>query len=128
MSWFQSLFRSWKRRKDLRLYPRIPAYGIPIKIFLKDQDQPQVGEIENWSQGGLFIKTDNPPLEDTIIDLEFSLGKKQKSFVQLQAQVISHRFDKQTQRKNGMGVMFTDFTQSGLIILRELLLNVSADD
>jgi len=126
--WLENLRNIWNKRQNTRLYRRTTTSDISVKIYVKGKSEPIVERIGNWSPGGLFINTTIPIPMETMVNLEFSLSQNQTSLIQLQAQVVTHKENKKTGEVEGMGLMFTDFTQVGLVILRELLINTPIDE
>jgi len=119
MNWLDRIRVGWKKAVNERLYRRIPT-NLPVKIH--PTSGPTLQEvIGNWSPGGIFVSTEQLLPIGSMVSLEFSLGEKESSVLKLQAQVVRHQKHSTTGNTEGYGVMFTDFTQSGLQILRNLL-------
>jgi hypothetical protein len=123
MSWVQELVQSLRKLKNDRLYRRLPAGDIDVKISPKGEGTAILRKIGNWSPGGIYVPgKDVLPLE-TQVNLELSLGSAGTSALQLEGQIVRHQKNEETGEVVGMGIMFTNFTQNGLQILRDLLLN-----
>ena len=122
MKILETVIYQWKQFLNERLYRRLSIEEIPVKIFLYGESNPKEEKIGNWSPSGLFIKTNHVLPLETLVNLEFPLGTA-GSVIQLKAQVVRHQTNPKTKEIEGMGVMFTDFSQSGLLLLRDLLLN-----
>ncbi len=119
MNLMERLRDGWKQLKNERLYRRVPLQR-PVTLRIVGGEM-RTEEIGNWSPGGLFITTENVLSVGTIMEVEFQLGEKSGSSLKLWAQVVRHQSDGATGKMEGMGVMFTDFSQSGMAILRDLL-------
>jgi len=116
---FQRLWIGWKQFKNTRLYRRVPA-NLPVNLHL-DDGTIRKEKIHNWSPGGLLIMTDDPLPEESSVLMEFRLGEDGTSYLKLHGQVIRHQPDKNSDQSVGMGIMFTDFSENGILLLRELL-------
>jgi hypothetical protein len=104
--------KQWVRTlRNERLYRR-EEVDLPVKVQVTDQKEAVDARIKNWSSSGVLVLLDHPLPVHSNVDLEFSVGS---SIIRLRGQVTRH------QGVDAMGVMFTDFTESGLTILRQFL-------
>ncbi len=55
---------------ERREFLRIP---VAARVKFRDGDREEVWFSEDISEGGLFLKADNPPFTGTLLDLEISL-------------------------------------------------------
>jgi hypothetical protein len=128
MTWIQSVVQVFKKYRNTRLYRRLPAGEIEVRIVPEGKTSPIIKKIANWSPGGLFVMSrDVLPLE-TNVNLELVLDAAQGSKIQLEGQVVRHQQNNETGEYEGMGIMFTNFTQKGLQILRDLLLSATKQE
>jgi hypothetical protein len=127
MSWVRSLFRRLKKFRNTRLYYRLPAGDIDILITPRGEGSPVRTKVTDWSPGGLFVLTrEMIPLE-TRVDMELLLDAAAGAQnIQLEGQVVRHHRNEITGEYEGMGIMFTNFTQKGLQTLKDLLQNATA--
>ncbi len=122
MEWVSQIVQNLKQLLNKRVYRRVAVPEIPVTISVKGKDKDRrIATIGNWSPGGLFLLTKEVLPLETLVQLEFPLGRESNSLVQLEAQVVRHQTNRSTGEMEGMGVMFTDFTQNGLLLLRDLL-------
>jgi c-di-GMP-binding flagellar brake protein YcgR len=122
MSWVQSLIRRLKKFRNTRLYPRFPAGDVDIQIMPREGGPSVRTKIADWSPGGLFVLTkERLPLE-TKVDMELRVRSPSgPQTIQLEGQVVRHHLDETTGEYEGMGIMFTNFTQQGLKTLQDFL-------
>lgn len=123
MWWVDRLRLEWKKIRNERLYRRI-LIDIPVKVYQRGNSPPLLEKIGDWSPGGVFVLTGTLLPIGTMVDLEFSLGDATGSHLKLRGQVIRHQTGRSADNRAGIGIMFTDFTQSGLNVLREVLTRV----
>lgn len=128
MTWFTGILQYFRNLKNTRLYRRLPVSEVEVKIIPLGSSSPTIKKIANWSPGGLFVVTEDVlPLESKVT-LELSLEMPASSTVSLEGQVVRHQTDKDTGEIEGMGIMFTNFTQKGLQVLRDLLLSATKQE
>jgi hypothetical protein len=127
MNWLKEISSAIHQKLNRRLYRRVDTKPIAVKIMVAGERIPRLEKITNWSPGGIFVTTKDVIPEGASVKLEFGLGKE-GSVVQLKAQVVRHQTNEKTQEATGMGLMFTDFTESGLTILRDLLLHSATEE
>jgi hypothetical protein len=125
MGWVQGIVEAFRKMKNDRLYRRLPAESINVRIVPKGDGSPMTRKIANWSPGGLYVPTKEVLPLETHVHLEIALATTGSSALQLEGQVVRHQRHPVTEEIEGMGIMFTNFTQSGLTVLRDLLLNAS---
>ncbi|MEZ4704166.1 MAG: PilZ domain-containing protein [Bdellovibrionota bacterium] len=56
--------------KERRQHPRIP---VTVKVTYVENGRNEVFFSEDLSEGGLFLKSDNPPFVGTVLDLQISI-------------------------------------------------------
>ena len=123
MALLSRLRQTWKRYWNKRLYRRIPV-DVPVRIYRADTEETLDEKLGNWSPDGLFIQTQTVIPLGTAVDVEFSLSQEGGTKLKLRGQVVRHMNRTQGDGLEGIGIMFTDYTQSGLLILRDLLSKV----
>ncbi len=125
MGLFNRLLVTWHQARNERLYRRLPAEDVWVKLYGADGALIGKEKLGNWSPGGIFLKTEQSlPIEENV-NLEFALGPGDHSYIRLRGQVVRQQKKKGENAAEGIGIMFTDFTQSGHTILRELLMSVA---
>jgi Tfp pilus assembly protein PilZ len=128
MPWVHNVLQRLKRIRNTRLYRRLPAEQVEVEITPIGGTEKALHRVANWSPGGLFIRTpDVLPLESQV-SLELSIDAPRGPRIRLTGQIVRHQFDPASGRIEGMGIMFTDFTQKGLRVLQELLLSASKQE
>ena len=117
--------RLLRKIRNERLYRRVPVQ-VPVKLKPEGKDAELNLVIANWSPGGVFIETPEPPPLFSKVELEFTFGANGGFSVRLKGQVVRHRFNGDGRSVTGMGIMFTDFSESGLLnVLHKFFLSTS---
>ena len=106
------LLHAWKRIRNSRLYRRLNT-ELAVRLTPEHGDFAS-STITNWSPGGVFVRTEAKYPLYSKVELEFKLGTSGDSSLKLKGQVVR-------QDATGIGIMFTDFTESGLMVLRDFL-------
>ena len=117
-----TIVQQWKQFKNSRLYRRLPA-EIPVRVRPDGTGPIQEMWITNWSPGGAYVRSSMTLSLYSMITLEFTLGTTGGSLLRLKGQVV--RQNGTEKGETGMGIMFTDLTESGLWILRDFLMKES---
>ena len=125
MTLVQSVLQRIKMLRNTRLYRRLAASDVEVKITPQGDSTPITRKVGNWSPGGIFVLTSVVLPLETKVRLELPIDAPDGPVIQLDGQVVRHQQNKTTGDYEGMGIMFTDFTQKGLRILQELLLSAS---
>jgi type IV pilus assembly protein PilZ len=87
---------------ERREFLRIP---ITTKVKFKDGDREEVLFTDDLSEGGLFLKSENPPFKGTVLELEISIPNNDK-LISLKGEVAWRLEGK------GCGVRFLRITQA----------------
>lgn len=125
MTWLTRLTSGWKQFRNARLYRRVPT-DVPVRVTSSLLNEVLEAKIRDWSPGGLFIYTDvSIPLEQIVL-VEFPIGSQPGSLLRLSGQVVRHQKEADTGKFEGFGIMFNDFTESGLNVLREVLMRATS--
>jgi hypothetical protein len=127
MTWFRGLSTFFRRLRNTRLYRRL-AVKLPVRLLIPGTDRTIETRLHDWSPGGVFVEAADPLPLFSFVDLEFSLGESGGSRLRLRGQVVRHQAGETPGGVTGMGIMFTDFTESGLEVLREFLTKQSMPD
>jgi type IV pilus assembly protein PilZ len=88
--------------EERREFLRIP---VTTKVKFTDGNQEQILFTDDLSEGGLFLKSDNPPFKGTVLDLEISIPNVDQ-LIQLKGEVAWR------QEGRGCGVRFVRITQA----------------
>jgi uncharacterized protein (TIGR02266 family) len=97
--------------QDRREFFRIP---VTTKVKFKDGDREEVLFTEDLSEGGLFLKSMNPPFVGTVLDLEISIPNVDQ-LIQLKGEVAWRLEGK------GCGVRFVRVTQAQRKLIKGFL-------
>ena len=89
-------------QSERREFLRIP---VTTKVKFKDAGREEILFTDDLSEGGLFLKTENPPFKGTILELEISIPNVDK-LIQLKGEVAWR------QEGRGCGVRFVRITQA----------------
>lgn len=87
---------------ERREFLRIP---VTTKVKFKDGDREEVLFTDDLSEGGLFLKSENPPFKGTVLELEISIPNVDK-LISLKGEVAWRLEGK------GCGVRFLRITQA----------------
>ncbi len=87
---------------ERREFLRIP---VTTRVKFKDGDREEILFTDDLSEGGLFLKSANPPFKGTVLDLEISIPNVDKLIV-LKGEVAWRLEGK------GCGVKFMRITQA----------------
>lgn len=88
--------------QDRREFLRIP---VTTKVKFKDGDREEILFTDDLSEGGLFLKSSNPPFVGTVLELEISIPNVDK-LILLKGEVAWKLDGK------GCGVRFLKVTQA----------------
>jgi hypothetical protein len=100
---------------ERREYSRIP---VTTRVKFKDGDREEILFTDDLSEGGLFLKSANPPFKGTILDLEISVPNVDKLII-LTGEVAWRLEGK------GCGVKFLRITQAQKKMIKGFIENRS---
>jgi uncharacterized protein (TIGR02266 family) len=101
--------------EEKREFLRIP---VTTKVKFKDGDREEVLFTDDLSEGGLFLKSANPPFKGTVLELEISIPNVDKLVI-LKGEVAWRLEGK------GCGVRFLRITQAQKKLIKSFVENRS---
>jgi hypothetical protein len=100
---------------ERREFLRIP---VTTRVKFKDGDREEILFTDDLSEGGLFLKSANPPFKGTVLDLEISIPNVDKLII-LKGEVAWRLEGK------GCGVKFMRITQAQKKLIKGFIENRS---
>jgi len=100
-------------KDERREFLRIP---VTTRVKFKDGDREEILFTDDLSEGGLFLKSENPPFKGTVLDLEISIPNVDKLVV-LKGEVAWRLEGK------GCGVKFLRVTQAQKKMIKSFIEN-----
>lgn len=104
---------------DRRKHERVPL-SILVQFRLNSFEDFLAEYSVNLSSGGIFIKTDQPQAEGSIIYLQFSL-KDGSRLIEGMGRVVRVNAPGQAGRTAGMGIEFLNFDDESMQLIEEII-------
>lgn len=97
--------------ENKRKSERIP---VACRVHVKGEDASTICITENISEGGLYLKINQPPYVGTMLELEISLPHTEE-LLRIPAEVVWRQEDR------GCGLRFTRITQKNKSLIKDYL-------
>ncbi|MFH1017731.1 MAG: PilZ domain-containing protein [Pseudomonadota bacterium] len=121
MGLLQTARKGIKRLKNDRLHRRFPATFM-VRLSPAEGGGTFEAPLTDWSASGALVASERPFPLHSLLNVDFPPGVMGHSRIRLHGQVVRADTEFKAARSRHTAVMFTDLAESGLAVLRELLL------
>jgi type IV pilus assembly protein PilZ len=113
-------------KRDRRAFPRVDV-ALHLHIVFKDLDELVESYSKNLSEGGIFVKTDNPLPVGSVVKLQISLVHQSLTYLEAKGEVV-HVVDKPRKgQEKGMGIRFVKMCEESKKFLKDFVLSRMAE-
>lgn len=112
--------------RDRRTSPRVDV-ALHLHLVFSDLDELVESYSKNLSEGGIFVKTDNPLPVGSVVKLQISLVHQSLTYLEAKGEVV-HVIDKPRKgQEKGMGIRFVKMCEESRKFLKDFVLSRAAE-
>lgn len=109
-------------KKDRRSFPRVDV-ALHLHLVFRDLDELVESYSKNLSEGGIFVRTDNPLPVGSVVKLQISLVHQSLTYLEAKGEVV-HVVNKPGRgHERGMGIRFVKMCKESRKFLKDFVLS-----